>query len=232
MTDPRFSFVGSISPAGEAELQDRLGGTRIHIEVAPSAIRTLPGQILLYQLATLAARLFDRVELHGDDTNVAHRHFPLFNGAFLPALRTLLPMLRKSTVAPDNGRVVQVLVGNGGADSARADIYVGAVDWVALVSTSSPQPVREGTNPCGALAAGALAAGEVFKIVFDGRLPAALRASDINLSVLTYKPVVGESLFQQPALPEQVVGDAALVGCGSVGCAFLQGIIFTPSLTG
>src|SRR5207302_390158 len=107
-----------------------------------------------------------------------------------------------------------------------------AVDWVALISTSTPRPVPDGTNPCGALAAGALAAAEVFKLVFDGRLRGALRASDINLSLLTYARVLGDALMRQPALPERAPIDAVLVGCGSVGCAFLEGVLLTPTLTG
>ncbi len=231
MSDPRFSFAEAVSGADEAELRDRLGGTRIRIEITPDAIGTLPGQVLMYQLSTLTARLFDRVELEADSARPTHRHFPLFTGPFLPELRALLPTLRKVTTEPPNGRVVRVLIGDENRDH-QADLYLGAVDWTALVSTQSPRPVCESVNPCGALAAGALGAGEVFKIVFDGRLKAALRVTDVSLSLLTYAQVSNEAPCQQPALPERVEIGSALVGCGSVGCAFLQGFLFTPELTG
>jgi hypothetical protein len=233
MTDPRFSFAGSLSTANTAELRDRLSGTVLVIEVTSDALAIFPGQVLAYQLATVAARLFDRIELAGDDGAPVHRHFPLLVGAFLPELRRLLPTLRPLTPEPANGRTVRVVIGDEPVrDDATSDLFVGAVDWVALLSTSGPQPVREGTNPCGALAAGALAAAEMFKLIFDGRLSGALRASDINLSLLTYAPVLAESLMGQPALPEHAAIDPVLVGCGSVGCAFLEGVMLTPVLAG
>lgn len=232
MTDPRLSFVDSVTSGNATELLDVLGGTIVRIEITPAALATLPGQVLLYQLATLVARLFDRIELPAGEEPVAHSRLPLINGPFLPGLRSLLTTLRPITEQPENGRIVRVAIGDGAGDDSGADLFVGAIDWVALLSTSRSQPVRESNNPCGALTAGALAAGEVFKLAFDGRIPGALRATDINLSVLTYSPVLGNSLQQQPPLPESIDIDAALVGCGSVGCAFLLGILFTPSLSG
>lgn len=232
MTDPRFAFVDGVSSASTAELRDRLGGTVVFIEVTPHALATFPGQVLAYQLATLAVRLFDRIELAGDETAPAHRHLSLLSGAFLPALRDVLPTLRPLTPEPESGRAVRVVIGEPARDGATADLFVGAVDWVALLSTSSPRPVREGVNPCGALAAGALAAAEVFKLVFDGRLKGALRGADINLSLLSYAPLQEEALMHQPPLPERASMNAVLVGCGSVGCAFLEGVLLTPMLAG
>lgn len=232
MTDPRFAFVDGVSSASTAELRDRLGGTVVLIEVTPNALATFPGQVLAYQLATLAARLFDRIELVGDEGAPVHRHLSLLSGAFLPALRNLVPTLRPLTPEPRNGRTVRVVIGEPARDDATVDLFVGAVDWVALLSTSGPRPVREGINPCGALAAGALGAAEVFKVMFDGGLRGALRAADINLSLLSYTAVAGEALMCQPALPERAAIDAVLVGCGSVGCAFLEGVLLTPTLTG
>src|SRR5690242_1088580 len=89
MSDPRVAFAEAVSGVDEAELTDRLGGTQIRIEITPAAIGTLPGQVLMYQLSTLTARLFDRVELDGDSARPTHGHFPILAGPFLPELRAL-----------------------------------------------------------------------------------------------------------------------------------------------
>lgn len=232
MTDPRLSFVDGLSSATEAELLQRLGGTVVHIDVGRDALVTLPGQVLVYQLSTLAARLFDRIELHGDEDVAVHADFRLLRGPFMSGLRRVLPTLRPLSPLPTNGRTVRVVVGEATLCNELPDLFVGAAEWVALISASKSLPVLEGTNPCGALAAGALAAAEIFKLTFDGCLAGALRASEVSLSLLTYAPVALESLDAQPAIPAEAAIDATLVGCGSVGCAFLQGVLLTRTLSG
>lgn len=232
MSDPRFSFVDRVTSVNVAEVRDRLSGTIVRIRTSRTALVTLPGQILIYQLATLTARLFDRVELEGDDGVLVHARIRLLAGAFLPSLRDLLPTLRPTSTHPANGRVIGVQVGDDAPGDLRPDLFVGAAAWVAMLSTSAPRAVTEGANPCGALAAGALAASEVFKLVFDGRMSGALRATDINLSLLTYATSAEEPLRAQPELPDRIAIDAVLIGCGSVGSAFLLGLLSTPALDG
>lgn len=232
MTDPRLSFVDTVTRSNAAEVRDRLNGTIVRIEASHAALLTLPGQILVYQLATLTARLFDRVELEGDDDVLVHGRIRLITGAFLPALRDLLPTLRPTSKHSPNGRLIRVQIGDDAPGDSPPDLFVGAVDWVAMLSTSEPRPVREGANPSGALAAGALGASEVFKLVFDGRMNGALRATEINLSLLTYASSTEESLLHQSELPDRIAIDAVLAGCGSVGCAFVLGVLSTPALDG
>lgn len=232
MTDPRISFVDSVSTSTIADLMAQLSGTRVRLEVTPSALATLTGQALMYQLATLTARLFDHVELLGDEHCPVDRHFCLFGGPFLAGLRAVLLKLRPIALGPANDRLIHVLVGADGAVGQTANLFVGAGSWEARVSTSTPQAVEASNNPCGALAAGALGAAEVFKLVFDRRVPTALSAREINLSLLTYSAAPPVGLSDDAALPAQVAVNAALIGCGSIGCAFLLGLLLTPVLSG
>lgn len=232
MNDPRFSFADGVTSANRAEVQDYLSGTTVRIRVSGTALLTLPGQALAYQLATLSARLFDSVEVEGDDGIRVHDRIRLLTGAFLPSLRDLLPTLRPMLTHPANGQVIRVQIGDDAPSTPRADLFVGAAGWTAMVSTSEPRPVVEGANPCGALAAGALAASEVFKLAFDGRMTGALRATEIKLSLLTYDTRADEPAHSEPELPDRIVVDAVLVGCGSVGSGFLLGLLCTPALDG
>ena len=231
MSDPRLSFASAVT-LPNAEVRDRLNGTVVRIEVTPGALVTLPGQVLTYQLATLTARLFDHVVLEGDDAVRVHAGIRLLTGAFLPSLRELLPTLRPTSAEEPSGQFIRMQVGDDDSSSSPQDLFVGAVNWVAMLSTSEPRPVREGTNPCGALAAGALAAAEVFKLAFDGRMTGALRATEINLSLLSYAASEEGRFVDQPELPDRIAIDAVLAGCGSVGCAFLLGALLTPGLEG
>src|SRR5215207_3940692 len=108
MNDPRFSFADGVTSANRSEVKDRLSGTTVRIQVCGTALLTLPGQVLIYHLATISARLFDRVELEGDDHVLVHNRIRLLTGVFLPSLRNLLPTLRPMLTHPANGRVIRV----------------------------------------------------------------------------------------------------------------------------
>ena len=241
MSDPRFSFISDLADTDEQAIRELLGGTTIQVLVASQAVRTFAGQVLVYQLATLLVRLFDRVELQGDDAISTHLNMVLLNGQFLPELRNLLRVIRPIEPVPRTSRVVTVMVGNveSGEDTAQADIFVGATDWCAAISLHSPQEVLDTTSPVGSLAAGALGASEVFKLVFAGLIQGVRSADEYSLSLLDYS--VGGSLdgksmgpIQEPGpeLPEQVDIDAVLYGCGSIGCGLILGLMFAPQVRG
>lgn len=234
MRDPRFAFVGDVLEHVSTDLAARLGGTAIRITIGAETIRSFCGQVLAYQTATLLARLFDRVEVLGDEACPVHKDIPILDGSFLTALRTHLPTLRPIMPPSQHGRVITAWIGDdvdGRFTIPTPDIFIGAAEWVALISVTVPQPVQHGRNPVGALAAGALAAGEIFKFVFEEGLTGAVRASEIRLSLLTYQQVELTDLSSQPRLNDMQI-DALLVGCGSVGCAFLSGLLLTPDATG
>jgi hypothetical protein len=228
--DPRFSFIGDLATGAPVDMLTLLGGTVIRVEIGSETVRSFCGQIIAFQLATLLARLFDRVELVGDNACLTDEDIEILRGPFLPALRAHLRTLRPTTSTPESGRVLRVRIGDD--EKSEADIFVGAVEWVALISVANPQPVGLGKNPIGALAAGALGAGEVFKHIFEDKLTGAMLASEIRFSLLTNENVDGTGLHNQPRIPDDFKLDATLIGCGSVGCAFALGLILTPSASG
>lgn len=226
MNDPRFSFLNTLTAnTAKEELAQLLGTTQIQITVSPEANHSFSGQVLVYQLATLLVRLFDQIELIGDDMAVCDRHLTLTSGPFLPAIRNLIPTLRPITEPSPPARIVKVIVG---PSEEGADIFLGAGPWSASVSRVEPQRITEILNPIGSLAAGALGAGEVFKEIFRGHLQGALINDGYQLSLLDYTA----NNPSEPSLPQQISVDATLFGCGSIGCGFLQGLLVVPQLTG
>jgi hypothetical protein len=254
MNDPRFSFLSDVTDADEETLQQLLSATTVRIKVSSQASSTFAGQVLVYQLATLLARLFDRVELSGDEEVRTHRHMVLLKGAFLPELRRLLPTLRRTgDVLPKGPRTVEIVVGAdvGSAAGASTDkepanleghpdkdvesfsqIFVGATGWSARVSTLSPQAVADTANPVGALAAAAIGASEVFKAVFGARIQGMATVDEYSLSLLDYEVVMSAEDKAEIELPQHIDIDTVLFGCGSIGCGLVLGLLLTSQLRG
>jgi hypothetical protein len=226
MNDPRFSFLTSVSSISNIEaVAEFLRSTKIQITVSPEVNTTFSGQVLVYQLATLLTRLFDHIELIGDEEAQCHTHLSLLSGPFLPALRNLLPTLRCLGSTPSPSKVVNVVVGTSAEE---AHIFLGAGPWSAKVSRMEPQSITEALNPIGSLAAGALGASEVFKEIFRDQLQGAIINDGYILSLLDYS----HETSAEPLLPDQLSIDATLFGCGSIGCGFLQGALLVPQLHG
>lgn len=226
MSDPRFSFLHSVAAADEHVLRELISGTTIRILVSREVSKTFAGQVLVYQLATLTARLFDRVELHGEEADLCHPCLDLLTGAFLPALRNLLEQLRPLSEPVASSTNVSVAVGQ--AIDTRAHIFLGATNWGARFSRTEPQSVADTMNPIGALTAGTLGASEIFKFVFSGRLQESVEAPGYTLSMLNSREIAEP----EPELPDRIDVNATLFGCGSIGCGFLLGILLTPQLRG
>lgn len=254
MSDPRFSFLNDITDADEEVVQELLGATTIRITATPQATGTFAGQVLIYQLATLLARLFDRVDLCGDDGACAHQRMVLLKGAFLPELQRLLPSLRqRSDLAPLGSRTVEIVVGADldQASDSHSDlqhikvsdestvnveqpgpIFVGATAWSARISRRSPQEVVDTQSSVGALAAGAIGASEVFKTVFGERIQGVAKTDEYSLSLLDYDVDINALGQAEAELPEHIDIDATLFGCGSIGCGLVLGVLLTPQLHG
>lgn len=237
--DSRLAFLSDVSLADETELTGRLTLTEIEIVAPSSAINSLAGQVLIYQTATLVSRLFDRVTLIGEEAAEAHPRFALVDGPFLSAMReeiaNIRPEVPKSN-APGCAltRRIRVIVGRGEAgDETSQTIYVGANGWFAMLSATEPQDLHDSPTTVGALAAGTLAAAEVFKMVFGDVVPQSLpfivgSREGYSLSLLTYGPA--DNL--NPALPEEISIDLTLFGCGSIGCSIVNCLLLTPQLAG
>ena len=115
-----------------------------------------------------------------------------------------------------------VVFGGGKISGARNALYVGSSGWSSYLSRSCPCPwVPAVPNALGAMHAGALAAGEVFKTLVPGAEPAAHLEYDLATHGSAGQPVT------DPPVPDAVdLGDLAIVGCGAIGqalCCALAG---------
>lgn len=188
MSDPRISFANSVSGATGEQVLALLDGTVIRIEASRAAAESLPGQALLVQFATLVARLFDRVELVGDDTVTALPKLSLIQGSLLAGIRQLLPRLRAR--GPQREVVGSLRVAVGSLEDA--NLFLGCSSWTARISRRRPQEIT-GPHTTGALAAGCLGAAEVFKEVLRSRLPRAVFVDEYSLPCWTTGLEMGRS---------------------------------------
>jgi hypothetical protein len=242
--DPRLRFVHSVSDAGDASVAERLCAP-ITITVSAQTLSSRSGQALVYQLGTLLSRLFDFVDIEGDSDSDAFEPLSLLplpglEGPILTALRRAMTATRKRDADSVRGvaggcRILVGLPAAGGSSSEQYDLYVGCSAWTASLSVIEPIAVTSTDTPLGALAAGALAASEAFKQVFGAELRGAVMLGRggierLSISLLTYD--VGRANAEEPLLSEQVAVDLTLFGCGSLGCAFVLGLLATPQLRG
>lgn len=224
MTDPRFSFLDSVTSGGDA-VTELVRGTAIRVVAGRDATGTYAGQVLLYQLATQLARLFDRVDVEGNARFRSRPTLPGLNGLFLPSLRALLPTLRPLDPPAPMTNLITVSVGQA---EQKSQINLGCSGWSASFSLHEIQPVEDTKNPLGALAAGTLGAAETFKLVFGPYLQNAYQSDHYRLSLLDYR----SADTPEPDLPSEITLDATLFGNGSIGCGFVLGLLATPQLHG
>jgi hypothetical protein len=227
MSDPRVSFLSSLMTADISAILDRLSGTAIHIVLTRQAIEAFSGQVAAYQLATLLARLFDRISLEGDESVFVHPEFGFLQGAFVPSLQALLPTLRPIGSSSPSGREVRIVIGH--QEGRTGDLFLGASGWAARISRNTTQAISESRNPVGALGVGTLGAGEVFKLVFGDRLRGSVQRESYEVSFLSYAT---ENAAAGPDLPSRIDLDGVLYGSGSIACGLLLGLLATPRLTG
>jgi hypothetical protein len=225
-SDARISFLQDVTGADLQAVHSLVAGTIIRIVFDSSAVSTLSGQVLGYQLATLTARLFDRVELEGEESAVSHPSLAILSGPFLAGLRNTLPLLRDQGIAAESSGLT-ITVGIG-ADAGPADVWLGCSSWSTRFSSLVPQGVDDTKVTLGALAAGVIGASEIFKLVFKGHLKGSVSVPAYTLSLLDY----GLSEGAEPELPERIELDATLFGCGSIGCGFLLGTLLSPQISG
>ena len=140
-------------------------------------------------------------------------------------LLTLPPQLRGriaisgggGEAATGRGERMSILFGPSKVDGAPHPLYVGSSGWSAYLSTSRPcRWPRAATNAMGAMLAGALAAGEVFKMMFPEAGPET--AGHLEYDLVTHgsapQPVTS------PGIPDLVdLGRMAIIGCGAIGQA-------------
>lgn len=224
MIDQRVSFLEAVSSQGREELVGILNRTEVSISTAPSTLATAAGQIIVYQIATLASRLFDNVALEGDESIVADLALPMLGGPFLEEVRRVCSELRP-TSSEAVTRAIRVRIGEGDIE---ADLFVGATAWSAFVSPSSPQPIHDSGCPVGPLAAGTLGAAEIFKLAFGTKVPRTLVGQEYSISLLTY----GDGQKDEPEPGPDLLLDLVLYGAGSVGTGFAHALALAPQFAG
>lgn len=113
------------------------------------------------------------------------------------------------------GADATVVFGPRKIPGAPRPLYAGSSGWSSYLSASGPCPwVPAVPNALGAMHAGALASGEIFKMLVPGARPkpVATLAYDLVTHGRAKQPVA------HPAVPGGVdLGDLAIVGCGAIG---------------
>lgn len=185
---------------------ERPTGTTVGIRVTPGA--TAEQQLLAEALADLTLRL---------DPLVYEVRLEGFTEAWLGSVRGRVPV-----ELADTARSVDLIVSIGPVPGT-PDLTVDAAGWVAAVNAEAHAPHGEILNPIGALAAAALATGEIFKIAFARAFPDAPYARRFEpaegaFSFFDYRYRGANPLLQPMAI------DATLVGAGGVGAGAIATI--------
>lgn len=189
-----------------ADLRSRFGSFPVHVHVPRGGGTDRDTTAACHTVLNLLARMAS-VRYSGPDD----------------VLSTLPPQLRSriaisgSAEAAGHGERVSILFGPSRADGAPHPLYVGSSGWSAYLSTRAPcRWPRVATNAMGAMLAGALAAGEVFKMMFPEAEPE--MAVHLEYDLVTHgsapQPVTS------PGIPDLVdLGRMAIIGCGAIGQA-------------
>lgn len=136
-----------------------------------------------------------------------------------PSVRKAIRRGRRKTSRRRQRPLLTLSFGAGGGEEYGGDtVHVGASGWSAYLSRRAPCPWKGGGRRVGmgAMAAGALAAGEAFKAALPDANPTPVDHLEYDLATHgdARQPVL------DPALPECVdIGVTAIVGCGAIGQA-------------
>jgi len=205
------------SNLSDVQIKKRLNEFRIDI-----ALDSLSGESsnimdTVYVLLNLLPRLFSGVRLVGD---------PNLLNNFPPSHRALINIGEKEW----NPSIV-IKLGNKPIQSDNPILYVGSCGWTAYLSTSQPCLYSiESQNPIGAILAGGLAAGEVFKMAFSDFINVTL-CPDLTYDPLTHG--TGKAPVVKPEIPKEIyLEDLTLIGVGAIGTSLIYCLGRLPRLTG
>lgn len=179
-------------------------------------------QVQAYVLLNLLPRMFPNVYCAGIDPAT------LFDPAAGHARRinTPGPDLKPTIVVALVDEAVRV-------EPAAPVVYADNRGWTAYVSRERPwsEPAAA-SNPVGAYFAGGLAVAEVFNQVFREAFPRAeIVAQTHTFDLVTLEENQGPNY--EPSLAQRIdLGDAAIVGLGSVGQAVVDILAHVPSVSG
>ena len=248
MSDRRTEVSAGVS---EEALRDRHAGTlderllpledgafaHVSISVAESAARTRCGQVLAVGLANLLGRLEGvvqtlSVEVEGTSQQLLPNVDPRSADGGIDlreAIEAAARLVAHTRVAGQQSGTRRIRIRVGGAGEEPADVFVSAGAWAAYAGPTEGPPLDSDTAlPFGALAAAALATGDVFRLVREqgATVPSVL------FSTWELAPV--DSLDAGPKDEEVLerlgagIPPFLLVGAGAVGSAFLLGLWSCP----
>lgn len=187
----------------EAAFRSRLEATPVVVAVDRHAARSPDANHLLELLVRLLSRLYPSLCLAGSEGTAALRD------RLATLARGVNPLIELSD--SPHGNAVGLAVGRR-RWRIRTLQYVGASGWDAFLDRSDPQPIGPDSNPFGAGAAAALAAGWLFRHLFT--------ASGTEDSVVFSTLDGGRRLTRGAPRPRAVMDvPAALVGVGAIGNA-------------
>ena len=165
--------------------------------------------------ANLLARLYPRIGIFGAPDAQAH-------------LRTIASNINPRVTFEETPRGTDVAVVIGCHEPAPPSaIHAGSSGWVCAVGPE-PIPLRGPPNPFAAAAAGAIAAGQVFRAVFAARLAEPTEIKATQVSLLDFSSGAGVAA----ELGDLDVGPVAFAGLGAVGNAALWCLGRCASLRG
>lgn len=183
----------------EAAIAERLEGVVAGVQWDGDAVASREGAALLDMCVRLLARLYPKLHLAGP---------PESRDAYSRLALEINPLLEFAD------RPTHVVAVGPVSPSSEAVIYAGSDGWVALLSSTHPQPVGRGDVITGAGVSAALATANLFRLVF---LDEPEVDDDVRFS--TYDGTSGIEAAN-PSTGEVALGDATvLVGLGAIGQA-------------
>lgn len=186
----------------EEKFAETLSGCRVGISFASQAALSAEGRNLLDLLVRIVARLYPEISLRGegqvDRVGANLRDLAL-------SINPLIDVL-------DGGQApLGVCVGEDAPAAWATNIFVGSAGWRGLISSSSPRPVGDSSNPFGAGIAAALGAANVFRVLFlTGE-----NVLDVDAQVSAVECI--NPAFSEAQVVPADLGEAVLVGLGAVG---------------
>ena len=198
---------------GKTDAASKLVSFRVDVRLAAGSTGNALDACLV--ALNLLQRFLKRVRYKGDKKALA----PL--GGMRP---------KKISSGSEGDASMTLVFGDEPVSTSGPTLYVGSSGWSAYLSEARPcgwnPPVR---NKLGALYAGALAVGEVFKAVFPEAMPEKIRHLEHDLVThgRARQPVI------RPDIPRVLdLSDFAIVGCGAVGQALGLALKNTARLSG
>ena len=224
---------------------------RVGIKISDSFAKTRQGQILLWAASNLVCRLSGHIKeitiVVPKDIEYAHPNYIPYNDSDSKILQEVLSEnVSKARRGMDvifkdddfdDGLDAIILIGSDCSTNAACSFIkkIMAVRWLAFVGDEEDFkeiPMTDDTNPFGALVAGCLGTGEIFKYLGNMADDAGSYLTDFCFSSYDFlchdiKTGYKKEFLEKsnPRIPDNIyLEELVVAGCGAVGHAFGQSI--------